>query len=224
LLSRELILNFHGIGTPHADAEAGERLFWLSRPSFADILDQILDRPADADTRIKITFDDGNESDALVALPELASRGLTATFFLCAGRIGRRFYLDKAMIKDLLDAGMHIGSHGMHHRNWRDLDAKNLDVEITDARKMLEDCTKTEITLVAIPFGSYNRRVLKRLNQEQWGCIYTSDGGIVRADAKVKSRQTMRTCEEDVLNQMLRPSPIGERLSRTVSKLYKSWR
>jgi peptidoglycan/xylan/chitin deacetylase (PgdA/CDA1 family) len=226
MLSRELILNFHGLGPPPAEVEAAERAFWWSTASFARLLDQIVDRPADADPRVSITFDDGNESDALLALPELVSRGLTAVFFPCAGRIGEKCYLDRSMIRALLDAGMTIGSHGMHHRNWRTLDAENLDAEITDARKILQDVTGTDVMFVAIPFGAYNRSILNRLKRERWEGIYTSDGGVARSNTQLKSRQTMRTTmqEGDILNELLKPAPIGVRLNQAALKLYKSWR
>jgi peptidoglycan/xylan/chitin deacetylase (PgdA/CDA1 family) len=134
---RELILNFHGLGEPHELVDAPERRYWWDTTSFASLLDQTLDRSADANPRISITFDDGNASDVLYALPELAKRRLVASFFICAGRIGKKHYLDESMIKDLLGAGMAIGSHGMNHLNWRNLSSSALDSEICDARKRL---------------------------------------------------------------------------------------
>ena len=61
---------------------------------------------------VVITFDDGNESDALIALPELVKRNLKAFFFVVGGRIGLPHYLDRVALRDLISAGMEIGSHG----------------------------------------------------------------------------------------------------------------
>jgi len=186
----------------------------------------MLDRPLNADPKISITFDDGNASDALLALPELAKRKMIASFFVCAGRIGKRHYLDKAMIKDLLDAGMSIGSHGMDHRDWRSLDSRNLDVEIGIARRKLEDVTQRPVTTVSIPFGSYDRRVLSHVKQEPWECIYTSDRGLARFGSKIKPRETlsMDMQDRDVLLWLAMPPVVSVRIRRALSGLYKRFR
>ena len=43
---------------------------------------------------MRISFDDGNASDLEIGLPALLERGLTATFFVLAGRLGRPGSLD----------------------------------------------------------------------------------------------------------------------------------
>ena len=150
---------------PHNLVDPLEARYWWSVDAFARLLDRILDYPFDASPKISITFDDGNASDYLFALPELAKRRLKASFFVCAGRIGTKNYLDGSMIRDLLGAGMNIGSHGMHHLDWRTLNLDRLDVEIVEARRKIEDVSQTAVEIVAIPFGSYDGRILKKLNQ-----------------------------------------------------------
>jgi peptidoglycan/xylan/chitin deacetylase (PgdA/CDA1 family) len=222
---RELILNFHGLGEAPASVNEQEKLYWWSTSSFARLLDLILDHSIRANPQISITFDDGNESDALLALPELAKRQLKASFFVCAGRIGKPHYLDKSMIKDLLGSGMSVGSHGMYHRDWCVLGSKEMDEEIVDARKRIEDISQTAVTTVAIPFGSYNRRVLMRLMQEQWDCIYTSDRGTARPAAKFKPRETMYASMQnrELLSEFTRKPPFGVRARRLLTKAYKRY-
>ena len=130
-------------------------------------------------------------SDAKVALPALVERGLTASFFVCAGRIGKSNYLDAAAIRDLLGAGMTIGSHGMRHQDWRKLHDAALDTEISSARQLLANICGREIDEVSIPFGSYDRRVLARMRLEAFRHAYTSDGGMVQGDRWLKPRNTL---------------------------------
>ena len=59
-----------------------------------------------------------------IALPALRERGLTATFFVVAGRLGEPGFLDERGVRALADAGMAIGCHGMRHRPWRGLDER----------------------------------------------------------------------------------------------------
>jgi peptidoglycan/xylan/chitin deacetylase (PgdA/CDA1 family) len=164
-MRRELILNFHGLGMPHSGVGADEEPFWLSRRTFVAMIDRIAFMGEDAGAPTSITFDDGNASDATIALPELVKRGLTATFFVCADRIGLPHYLDRSAIDDLLQAGMAIGSHGMRHRDWRKLDDGALDEEISGARARLADVCGKPVQMASIPFGSYDRRVLARLRR-----------------------------------------------------------
>ena len=76
---------FHGIGTPKRELEPGEGRYWISVDAFLAMLDVLARRPG-----VRISFDDGNRSDFDVALDALRARGLSATFFVVAGRLGRR--------------------------------------------------------------------------------------------------------------------------------------
>jgi peptidoglycan/xylan/chitin deacetylase (PgdA/CDA1 family) len=224
---RELVLSLHGVGEPHRWVGAEEVPYWISVGSFTRLLDEALELPKSSELRIIFTFDDGNASDALVALPELSKRGLRASFFVCAGRIGKDHYLDDSMIKDLLEGGMSIGSHGMHHRNWRTLDAMTLEEEIADARRQLEDVVQRPVNTVAIPFGSYDRRVLNRLMRDSWQCVYTSDRGKARSSAKIKPRETIYASMEDdnnLLRALSASPPWDVRIRRELTCLYKRWR
>ena len=82
----QLILEFHGIGSPHGGVtDKNEPMYWLSREIFVSLLQAIVVTREGADLPVAITFDDGNESVALIALPELAKRNLKAIFFVVGG-------------------------------------------------------------------------------------------------------------------------------------------
>ena len=195
-MRREFILNFHGIGKPHAAVDAGEASVWVSRATFVALLDEVVALRSYVAPKIRITFDDGNMSDATIAMPELLKRDLTAIFFVCSGRVGARHHLDRRAIGDLLDCGMQIGSHGMHHRDWRTLTAETLDEEATTARRQLEDICGGPVTRAAIPFGSYDRRVLARLRKENFKTVYTSDTGLGAARCMAQAAQQRSRAHE----------------------------
>ena len=223
-MTKELILNFHGLGEPPPYTASGEKIYWLRTEAFTRLLDQVLDYST-KEPKISLTFDDGNTSDVLLALPELTKRGLTAGFFICAGRIGKRDYLDEAMIKELPRAGMSVGSHGMNHRDWRRLDAAELEVEISGARRKLEDIIGQPVTAVSIPFGSYNRRVLRRLAHRHWDVIYTVDGGIAWDASRLKPRTTIKASmqDHDIL-ELLRAPYLHVRLRSALLRIWKRLR
>jgi len=223
---REIILNFHGIGEPPTGTERAERRYWLEESFFLSVLDHLSATRWAAGPAARITFDDGNMSDAEIALPALAKRGLTASFFICAGRIGMPGYLDAAAIHDLSSGGMSIGSHGVHHRDWRKLDDTELDEEIAGARRMLEDLGGAAIDEAAIPFGSYDRRVLAKLRLEGYRRAYTSDGGVVRPDSWLKARNTLDRFwqHKNVVDELAARDTLTKRLRRTLACRYKALR
>jgi peptidoglycan/xylan/chitin deacetylase (PgdA/CDA1 family) len=187
----ELVLNFHGIGTPHRGVGPAEQAVWMSRQHFVGVLDHIAALREAQEIPIAITFDDGNASDVTFALPELCKRGLAATFFVCAGRLDTPEYLSPLGLRDLLRSGMRVGSHGMHHRDWRKLDEAGLADEVSAARMQLEDACGQPVSEAAIPFGSYDRRVLDKLRAAGFACAYTSDGGFARRGAWLRPRNTL---------------------------------
>jgi peptidoglycan/xylan/chitin deacetylase (PgdA/CDA1 family) len=224
-IKRELVLIFHGVCEPHSKVDSEEKPYWLSRDRFTHLLDQILDLASNSETKISLTFDDGNASDILIALPELTRRDLTASFFVCAGRIGKQHYLSDAMIRELLGAGMSIGSHGMDHRDWRLLELAGLRREISEARRKLEDVIQRPVTSVAIPFGSYDRRVLNWLRRERWDAIYTSDRGTSYVTSKFKPRTSIKaTMQDDEILHLLRSPHLQDELRKFVLGIWKRWR
>jgi peptidoglycan/xylan/chitin deacetylase (PgdA/CDA1 family) len=222
---RELVLIFHGVGEPHPKVDSEEKPYWLSRDRFTLLLNQILDLQTNTNTKISLTFDDGNASDITVALPELARRDLTASFFVCANRIGKQHYLSDVMIRELLGAGMRVGSHGMDHRDWRMLDEAGLRCEISEARHKLEDVIQRPVTRIAIPFGSYDRRVLSWLERERWDVIYTSDRGTTSVTSKFKPRTSIKaTMRDDEILYLLRSPHLHDELRKVVLSMWKRWR
>ncbi len=187
--SRERFINFHGIGIAPPGIEKAELDYWWDADPFFAALDKV--STAASDYPVLITFDDGNESDLDIALPALLERNLTASFFVCAGRVGTRGYLNASAIRRLLQEGMRIGSHGMHHLDWSKLDDTRLHIETVDAKRKLEDICGCEIGEVSIPFGRYDRRVLKKLKAEGYGRVYTSGRGIATREAWLKPRNTL---------------------------------
>ena len=169
---KELILNFHGVGEPPSGTEDTDLTYWWDEAPFLSTLDAVVASKQTSNIPIKITFDDGNISDVRFALPALKARGLKASFFVCAGRVGLNGYLCADAIKELLKAGMSIGSHGMHHRDWRQLGSTELYQEVVEAKLILKGVCGCEITEVAIPFGSYDRRILTELRLAGYRRVY----------------------------------------------------
>ena len=221
--SSQLVLNFHGLGTPMRPLDDGEDEYWLTADQFEAILDAVVARGG---TDVKITFDDGNQSDADIALPALARRKLRASFFPLAGRMGTPGSLDESAIRMLVDAGMEIGTHGMNHRAWRRLDDAASEEEIVAARRVLEDAAGRKIGAAACPFGVYDRRSLQSLKRAGYRAVFTSDGGRANPGSWLQGRNTItRSQPPGHVTALLEREPsVKETATRSMKSLVKRWR
>ncbi len=185
-----LVITFHGLGPAAAGVDAAEAPYWCDEARFTSILDNVGPLSKATGLPIEVTFDDGNASDARIALPALAARGLKAAFFVCAGRIGQAGYLDGADLRELQAAGMTIGSHGWHHLDWRRTDDRTLERETRGALDRIAAEIGQPVDAVGIPFGSYDRRVLKQLRRSGVRTAFTSDGGRAPLDGWLVPRHS----------------------------------
>ncbi|MEV5573471.1 polysaccharide deacetylase family protein [Spirillospora sp. NPDC052269] len=211
-------LTVHGVG-PRADRalDPGEGGTWVDVDRFERVLDAVAGRPD-----VRLTFDDGNASDIETALPRLLARGLTAEFFVLAGRLGEPGRLTADGVRELVRAGMKVGSHGWAHRDWRRLTAPQAGEELVRAHRVLADITGKPVTRVAIPFGSYDRHVLRRLRRAAVTRAYTSDGGPARPDAWLQPRTSLRHDLDDAwIARVLSPPGPALRIRRTAARLVK---
>lgn len=218
--SRELILTFHGLGDaipPHATP--AERKVWVPVEWFEAIVAALPPKG------VALAFDDGNASDAGLALPVLERLGRSARFFVLAGRIGAPGHLDAADIARLHTAGMTIGSHGLRHRDWRASADTELEAELAGSRRVLEDMLGVPVTEAACPFGSYDRRVLRALRRTGYRRVYNSDGGCSSTASWLAPRTTVHRGRP--LHEWLalaaggareRPGPV-RRVKRLVKRL-----
>jgi peptidoglycan/xylan/chitin deacetylase (PgdA/CDA1 family) len=180
-------LTVHGIGPTPRLLDPGEGHTWITVEQFERMLDAVVDRPD-----VQLTFDDGNASDVEIGLPKLLERGLSAEFFVLTGLLGQRGRLDAADVRELHQAGMRVGSHGWAHRDWRRIHPSLHDQEFGDARRVLAELIGSAVSRVAIPFGSYDRHVLRHLRQTGVTRVFTSDGGRGRPESWLQPRTSLR--------------------------------
>ena len=213
-------LLLHGIGVPGRPLEPGEADVWISPAQMHGILDVV------AEAAVGISVDDGNASDVDVLLPALVDRGLRATFFPIAGRTNTPGSLSESAIRELRDAGMNVGTHGMHHRPWRRLDASALHDELVVARKALEDLLGERVVSAACPHGAYDRRTLRVLRQLEYQRVYTSDSGSNRPQAWLQARTSVRRWDDasSIHAAVVAPAPFRKRSITAAKRLIKRLR
>jgi peptidoglycan/xylan/chitin deacetylase (PgdA/CDA1 family) len=221
----DIVINlcFHGIGEPGRPLEPDEDQYWIEPAQFDELLPVIRNDP-----RMRITFDDGNESDVSYALPSLMRQALRGAFFVVAGRLDQPGSLSRAQLHELHRAGMSVGSHGLEHRPWRRVSDQDLEAEIGDAAEIIAATVGQPVREVACPFGSYDRRVLTAIRRHSFDRVYTVDGGAAaRPGAWLQSRYTIRKRDVPADIERLRRAPQGsgvEPAVRAVKSLAKRLR
>jgi peptidoglycan/xylan/chitin deacetylase (PgdA/CDA1 family) len=132
----------------------------------------VTDRP-----QVAITFDDGYADNRAHAMPLLAARGMTATFFVTVGFLERDAQvlahlsqvwrtpcealepLSWADVDEMRSAGMSIGSHTWSHRPLALLSAADAEIDLRRSREVLEQRLGEPIRAIAYPWGKPRRHV-----------------------------------------------------------------
>lgn len=142
-----------------------------------------LDSYESAKPQIVITFDDGYECNHRSAMPILLKYNLPASFFVSSGFVGtkRMFEHDKAYYKDPIKVldwdqvselhanGFNIGSHTVNHLRCSKLGEYELEYELRESKRVIEERLNTKIEDFAFPFGGQKdfpfgkRGLLKRV-------------------------------------------------------------
>lgn len=216
------VLNFHGIGNASRPYEPGEQQYWLNRRELTDVLNLV--RALEGTLGVALTVDDGNSSDYAVLAPELQKRGLTATFFVLAGKLDWPGYLKRSEVRELALGGFKIGSHGLHHVDWARCDDASLECELGRSKEILESVTGQPVTAAAAPFGSYDRRVLRSLARAGYRQIFSSDGGPRLTGGWPTPRQTLQTgFDVGALADQIGRRALRDRARSELRVLAKSW-
>jgi peptidoglycan/xylan/chitin deacetylase (PgdA/CDA1 family) len=131
-----------------------------------------------SDDVVCITFDDGSETDLLVAAPLLKKAAFGATFYVVAGSVGEPGFLSAPQLRELIELGFEIGSHSMTHSFLPSLDGKSLRTEIFDSKDCLEQLTGTRIDHFSCPGGRWEARVSELAKAAGYASVVTSEIGL----------------------------------------------
>jgi polysaccharide deacetylase family sporulation protein PdaB len=80
-----------------------------------------------------------------------------ATFFLSSPWTQSH----QEIVNDIVKHGFEIGSHGHKHVNYSSLSDEDIRKQLTTAHRILSDVTKQEPTLLRLPNGDFDKRVLR---------------------------------------------------------------
>jgi peptidoglycan/xylan/chitin deacetylase (PgdA/CDA1 family) len=109
---------------------------------------------------VVITFDDGYRDFLTTAYPIMAEFNHTAILFVPSGLIqdGRANFLQRecltwSEIRELHTKGIEIGSHSVTHRELKFLGTPELEAEVADSKRTIEDKIGHSITSFSYPYA-----------------------------------------------------------------------
>jgi peptidoglycan/xylan/chitin deacetylase (PgdA/CDA1 family) len=165
---------------------------WLHDQGYKGVAieERNLDR-ADAqdghDRQIAITFDDGYLDVFTNALPILKKYDFQATIFLVAKRVGSvndwdqapgltgAPLLDWSHVHEMVDQGICFGGHTCTHPDLTAIQAAQMEEEIRESRRIIEDKLRMPIRTFAYPYSRYNESIVKVVSEcgFDYACTYS---------------------------------------------------
>ena len=124
---------------------------------------------------VALTFDDGLDGVHRFARPILRRYGLPASVFVVARTLLPAHErpvdwvddppswplrtMDRDQLLDLLDAGLDVQSHSLHHHDLTSLDGAALDHDLRTSREVISDALGTPVRTLAYPRGRHDAHV-----------------------------------------------------------------
>lgn len=100
-----------------------------------------------------LTFDDGCASDYTQAFPILTELGLRATFFIVPSLVDTEGYVTWAQLREMVAAGMEVGSHSMTHPFLNRCTPGEIRHEYEASKEMLEQRLGRAVRSASLPRG-----------------------------------------------------------------------
>jgi peptidoglycan/xylan/chitin deacetylase (PgdA/CDA1 family) len=131
------------------------------------------------DGSVVLTFDDGCDSDATIALPRLLDLRFPAAFFVNPATVGERGRLGWPQVERLAAAGMRIGSHGLDHTLLDGLAPGEIERQLALSRRLLEERLGAEVDVLSLPGGTGGRAALETARRLGYRLVLGSRPGRV---------------------------------------------
>jgi peptidoglycan/xylan/chitin deacetylase (PgdA/CDA1 family)/GT2 family glycosyltransferase len=197
--SRTPVLMFHSISEPQ---EVRLRSHSISPEKFRRFMERLKkgghdsadltewDKLTTANHRVILTFDDAYDDFMQNAFPVLDRLKLKAIVFVVVDRIGktndwdevrglpRKRLLSAAEIRELHRRGIQFGSHTLTHPWLTNLSDRDLEREVRDSKRKLEDLLGVEVACFAYPWGNADMRVRAAVARAGYKAAVTAEEGL----------------------------------------------
>lgn len=203
---------------------------WLKSSGYSSALPADWDRRTASTRRVILTFDDAYDDFISNAFPVLERLGFTATVFVVVDRIGKtnewdesryfksRRLLSLEQIRELHRHGVHFGSHTLTHAWLTSASDNDLEREVGDSKRKLEDLLGAEVSSFAYPWGVADMRVRCAVARAGYHTALTTQEGLNWSEDPLALKRT-NLAEVDTLPEFAFKLATGRDL-RQMAKAY----
>lgn len=104
-------------------------------------------------------------------------KGIHPTIFIAKSLVGQDGYLTEAEIKELANHGWKFQSHTVSHTSLNDFTWEQLDYELIESKRYLENLLGNPIDEICAPQGKYSNRVCEHAYRAGYNVFYSSTPG-----------------------------------------------
>lgn len=192
---RIVALTFHDVvPDEQAAAKPGDGFYRITVSEFERLLSQLRKRGYQSvssrafrewqqgtltlpERSVVLTFDDGYTSHFELVAPLLKRYQFSGTFFIPVGSVGQGGHVTWAQLGKMVFLGMEIGTHGMSHRPLTELSREELEAEVADSKRLLEERLGVPIRAIAAPGGFWNRAAAEAVERCGYEAAWISEIG-----------------------------------------------
>lgn len=177
------VLAYHKIDEPTADIKIrgaftsprnfARQMIYLKKNGVefytaSELIDFFRENGAFPQKSVALTFDDGWKDNYTNAFPILRDLQIRATIFLVPSCIGQktskvvadgeleREHLSRENVLEMSKYGIEFGSHTLNHKLLHLITAPEIDYEVTESKKEIENLLQKPCRVLAYPAGFFN--------------------------------------------------------------------
>ena len=126
---------------------------------------------------VVLTFDDGYKNHLDRVVPLLVRYRFSGTFFVTVNLVGKPGYVTWEDLKRMVFLGMEIGSHGVNHRALTQLSREEIETEVIDSKRIIEQKLGVPVISLAAPGGFWNQMVADAVRKAGYEAAWVSEIG-----------------------------------------------